>query len=167
MDTSPNSAKDLEIELVDDSENIVSVNESEDEKQGETENEPQDNENPDLPAVASFADDKNDDTDSRLIDARSNYTKGDSKLNVCTSSSETNSVRSRVFVGHLNTDKATRRDLEKLFSSCGKIEAVSMLNGYGFVQFDNEESACKAIDKYHGTSFFGIRLGKHVFKKKK
>ena len=88
-------------------------------------------------------------------------TKRDSELlEVFTSSTDKKSIRSRVFVGHLHTSKVTRRDLESFFNKSGKIIAVSLLKGYGFVQFDNEESALKAIAKYHGSMFFGSRLGK-------
>ncbi len=88
-------------------------------------------------------------------------TKRDDKLlEVFTSSTDKKSIRSRIFVGHLHTSKVSRRDLESFFSKCGKIEAVSLLKGYGFVQFDNEECALKAITKYHGSMFFGSRLGK-------
>lgn len=161
-DTSP---RDLEIEIVEeDSENkdmlndevnlhVVDDKQDQDESKTEEEEEDEDDEE-ETDARSKFANEE--DKDGKSEDGDS---KGNKRLNICTSSSEIRSIRSRVFVGHLHTDKATRKDLEKLFSNCGKVEAVSMLNGYGFVQFDNEESARKAIEKHHGTSFFGIRLG--------
>ena len=79
-----------------------------------------------------------------------------------TSSMDAKAIRSRVFIGHLNTDRCSRRDIEKMFSKCGKIEAISVLQGYGFIQFDNEESARKAIDDIHGTPFLGMKLGRHA-----
>ena len=156
---SPNSARDLKIELDD------IYEEDNDSIKQETPNDPEhntsdnnDGEQTKQAYNSSVHGDPDKESDaSNNQDSRHGNQTG--KLNVCTSSSETKSVRSRVFVGHLNTDKVTRRDMEKLFTKCGKVEAVSLLNGYGFVQFDNEESARKAIDKYHGTSFFGIRLG--------
>ena len=159
---SPNSTRDLKIELDD------IYEEDNDSIKQETQND-QEHDNPlinieeeqtkhtDSPSARGDPGKESDDASDNQDGRRGNRSSG--KLNVCTSSSETKSVRSRVFVGHLNTDKITRRDMEKLFAKCGKVEAVSLLNGYGFVQFDNEETALKAIEKYHGTSFFGIRLG--------
>ena len=80
-----------------------------------------------------------------------------------TSSMDAKAIRSRVFIGHLNTDRCSRRDIEKVFSKCGKIEAISLLQGYGFIQFDNEESARKAIDDIHGTPFLGMKLGRQLY----
>lgn len=68
-------------------------------------------------------------------------------------------VRARVFVGHLNTNKCTREDVEKLFEPHGKIVGVSLQNGYGFVQFEDEEGARRAIKEVHGQQFAGMRIG--------
>lgn len=143
-DTSPNSAQDLEIQITEGSDNErESDNEQEDSEKNECskDNEPSDD-------------------DRRSLNGNKDDNGRDgSKLRIWTSSNDTKAIRSRVFVGHLNTDRATRSDVEKLFEKCGKINAISMLSGYGFVQFDNEESARKAIDKYHGTVFFNTKLG--------
>jgi RNA recognition motif-containing protein len=90
-----------------------------------------------------------------------NQPNGESIYKTDTSSTDSQSIRSRVFVGHLNTERASRRDLDKLFSECGKVVAISLLGGYGFIQYDNEESARKAIEDIHGTPFFGMKLGKY------
>ena len=94
---------------------------------------------------------KSDDCDLSEVD----FTVGKSD----TSSTDTKSIRSRVFIGHLNTSRASRQDLLKLFGECGKVVAISILDGYGFVQFDNEESARKSIRKIHGKSLHGMKLG--------
>lgn len=76
-----------------------------------------------------------------------------------TNSGNVKLIRARVFVGHLNTDKISRKDVEKLFSKCGNIVGVSLQQGYGFVQFEEEESARKAIQELHGIHYEGMRLG--------
>ncbi len=99
----------------------------------------------------------NDRLDSGRTHARDTGT-GSSTL---TNSNNMRLIRSRVFVGHLNTDKSSTEDVEKLFSSCGNIVGVSLQHGYGFVQFEEEESARKAIQKLHGIQYNGMRLGNH------
>ena len=101
----------------------------------------------------------NSDKDENGSDKTKEVDKNDPNIKSDTSSTDNRDIRSRVFIGHLNTEKCTRRDLEKLFKPCGKIMAISVLNGYGFIQFDNEESARKAIDDIHGTPFFDMKLG--------
>ena len=158
VDASPNSARDLEIvEVVD------LPNEEEKPNSGEAAEDhvnskgTKDRENNVASAEEGAKSDKN--KDSKSDDDKDD----DSRLKIYTSSSDTKSIRSRVFVGHLNTDKATRRDIEKLFAPCGQIKAISLLHGYGFVQYDNEESALKAIDKLHGTPLMGSKLGTVFF----
>ena len=94
---------------------------------------------------------KSDDCDLSEVD----FTVGKSD----TSSTDAKSIRSRVFIGHLNTSRASRQDLLKLFGECGKVVAISILDGYGFIQFDSEESARKSIRKIHGKSLHGMKLG--------
>ena len=76
-----------------------------------------------------------------------------------TSSMNQKDIRSRVFIGHLNTSECTKKDLEELFGPYGKISGVNMQHGYGFVQYDNEESVKEAIKKCHNTTFMGSRIG--------
>ena len=68
-------------------------------------------------------------------------------------------VRSRVFVGHLNTEKCSRKEIEDLFDPYGKVVGCSLQHGYGFVQYDEEESAKRAIRELHGLQFKGMKLG--------
>lgn len=77
-----------------------------------------------------------------------------------TNSSDPKLIRARVFVGHLNTDKASRKDVEELFEPFGKVLGTSLQQGYGFVQYESEESARKAIRELHGVHFCGMKLGK-------
>ena len=81
------------------------------------------------------------------------------RLEVVTNSLSPEMIRSRVFVGHLNTDKADKEDVERLFSPYGHIIGITLNKGYGFVQYDNEKSAKAAIREVHGTPFHGSTIG--------
>lgn len=138
-DASPNSTKNLEIvELVDESKELGTNGE---EPQGNQDKHALSLNHPEEPSIR------------KTCHMDDDFHESD------TSATDSKSIRSRVFVGHLNTDQASRHDLHKLFSECGKVVAISLLSGYGFVQFDNEESARKSIDTIHGTLFFGMKLG--------
>ena len=77
-----------------------------------------------------------------------------------TNSERQQDIFSRVFVGHLPTDRCTRNDVEKLFSQYGIITGCSVLNGYGFVQYKSPDSVEEAIRHLHGHHFFGANIGK-------
>jgi len=79
-----------------------------------------------------------------------------------TNSDRQQDIFSRVFVGHLPTDRCSRTDVEKLFSQYGTITGCSVLNGYGFVQYKTPESVDEAIRHLHGHHFFGANIGKHI-----
>lgn len=79
-----------------------------------------------------------------------------------TNSSDPKMVRSRVFVGHLNTEKCSRSELEELFSPFGKVASCSLQHGYGFVQYYDEQAAKRAITELHGLQFKGMKLGMYV-----
>ena len=77
-----------------------------------------------------------------------------------TNSTDPESVRCRVFVGNLNTDKMGQEELVKHFSVFGEIRGCSLHANYGFVQYATREDADKAVAKTHGTFIFGKRVGK-------
>ena len=81
-----------------------------------------------------------------------------------TNSNDPRSVRSRVFVGHLNTadSECSREAMEKLFSPFGKVMGINLQNGYGFVQFEEEDFAKAAIKELHGITFCGTKIGKFL-----
>jgi RNA recognition motif-containing protein len=81
-----------------------------------------------------------------------------SRLSDRTNSSDPKMVRCRVFVGHLNTDKCSRNELEELFTPFGKVASVSLQHGYGFVQYYDEQAAKRAITELHGLQFKGMKL---------
>ena len=76
-----------------------------------------------------------------------------------TNSNNPEDIRSRVFVGHLNTDKCDKTEVEELFKPHGKILGVTIQNGYGFVQYDSEQAVRDAIKMLHGTMFHNMKLG--------
>ena len=76
-----------------------------------------------------------------------------------TNSLDPKSIRARVFVGHLNTEKCSRSELEDLFSPFGAVASCSLQHGYGFVQYYDEQAAKRAITELHGLQFKGMKLG--------
>ena len=80
-----------------------------------------------------------------------------------TSSLDERKIKSRVFVGHLAGPKDTDTEfLRKAFSEYGKITGVNLQKGYGFVQFDNQESAVAAIKGMNQTKLLGETIGKRL-----
>lgn len=75
-----------------------------------------------------------------------------------TSSNDPKFIKARVFVGQL-TPKCTKKDVEKVFEPFGKLLGVLLLKGYGFVQFEDEECAMKAIKDAHGAEICGSKIG--------
>lgn len=67
-------------------------------------------------------------------------------------------IRSRIFVGNL-TDQVTRQDIEKAFKKYGTILGVSLHKNFGFVQFDSQESADKAVTEEEDTTIHGHKVG--------
>ena len=76
-----------------------------------------------------------------------------------TSSNDPKMMRSRIFIGNLAADKVSRQEVEQVFAPYGKILGVSLHKSYGFVQFDNEESAEKAVSGENGIVMHGLKLG--------
>ncbi|KAJ7403549.1 Nuclear receptor coactivator 5 [Pitangus sulphuratus] len=52
----------------------------------------------------------------------------------------------------------TREEMEEIFSKYGKIRALSMYHGYGFVQYDRLEDVQAALDGEKGRLYKGYRL---------
>lgn len=72
-------------------------------------------------------------------------------------------VSSRIFVGHLQTDDMTKHELEEHFSKYGTVVGSAINRGFGFVQFEEEQSAQKAIQNENGAMFKGRRIGIFVY----
>ena len=165
-DASPSSAKDLEI--------VEEAKEEEEEEDDQieisnAEYNKLDDPIEDQPAESS---ESNGNDESRLQggkESKNNTEKGSNSLPKSkwersgsnTASLSEQAIRSRVFVGHLDTDQCSRVDVVKLFEECGPVKAVSLQHGYGFVQYEEIESALKALEDLHGRKFFGMNLGMH------
>ena len=54
--------------------------------------------------------------------------------------------------------RARERDVEELFDRFGRIKDVSLKNGFGFVEFDDDRDADDAVREMDGRSFLGKRL---------
>lgn len=76
-----------------------------------------------------------------------------------TSSMDPKMMNARVFIGNLAADRVSRQDVVKLFEPHGKVLGVSLHKSYGFVQFENEESAKDAVKAINGKMVEGLRVG--------
>lgn len=70
-----------------------------------------------------------------------------------------NSLRSRLFVGNLNTLHIQKSELEVIFQKYGKIIGLSVHKGYAFIQYADEISARAALTAEDGKSYFNMSLG--------
>ncbi|KAL3311784.1 hypothetical protein Ciccas_009632 [Cichlidogyrus casuarinus] len=68
------------------------------------------------------------------------------------------SLRSRIFVGNLNTVKMPRTEVEQVFAQYGTMLGVSLHKGYGFVQYSNEYSARAACQGEDNKIYYGMPL---------
>ncbi|CDI97126.1 heterolocus tagous nuclear ribonucleoprotein C [Echinococcus multilocularis] len=68
------------------------------------------------------------------------------------------SLKSRVFVGNLNTLHIQKPELEAIFLKYGDIIGISVHKGYAFVQYANEMHARSAVRGEDGKTYFGMEL---------
>lgn len=74
-------------------------------------------------------------------------------------------VTNKVYVGNLDY-AVTKEALEELFSKAGQVtDAVVITDrntgrskGFGFVEFDSEEAATKAVEMFNGQDYDGREL---------
>ena len=76
-----------------------------------------------------------------------------------TNRNDPRSLRCRVFIGNLPTEKMSRQDVEKIFMRHGTVTGVSIHSNYGFVQYADEAAADEAVSKEHGQILFGKKVG--------
>jgi len=69
---------------------------------------------------------------------------------------------SRIFIGNLATERLSRPQLLQLFGKYGRFLEVSMHTSFGFVQYDNPDSALAAIAGETKKLLAGLTLGKEV-----
>lgn len=75
-----------------------------------------------------------------------------------TNSNDPKLLMSRVFIGNLPHEKVTREELTEIFSKYGKVLAVNILKGFGFIQYMEETDARKAVALENGSIMKGQRL---------
>ncbi|XP_046747185.1 uncharacterized protein LOC124411789 isoform X2 [Diprion similis] len=74
-------------------------------------------------------------------------------------------INSRVFVGHLQTEDMNKHELEEHFQKYGTVVGSLINRGFGFVQFEDEQSALIAIQNENGSMFKGRRIDVRPAKK--
>ncbi|XP_020366897.1 nuclear receptor coactivator 5 isoform X1 [Rhincodon typus] len=90
--------------------------------------------------------------------SRERRMRGDRGASNKTDSADPRDLERRIFVGNLPTDSMVRKDLEDMFIKYGKINALSMHHGFGFVQFDRVEDAKAAVQGENERMCRGYRL---------
>ncbi|XP_051986811.1 nuclear receptor coactivator 5-like isoform X1 [Xyrauchen texanus] len=75
-----------------------------------------------------------------------------------TNSNDPRDLERRIFVGNLPTAHMAKKDMEDLFRPYGKIQALSLFRGYGFVQFERVEDAEAAKAGHNGRIYRGYKL---------
>ncbi|XP_059426369.1 nuclear receptor coactivator 5 isoform X1 [Carassius carassius] len=75
-----------------------------------------------------------------------------------TNSNDPRQLERRIFVGNLPTANMAKKDMEDLFRPYGKIQALSLFRGYGFVQFERVEDAEAAKAGHNGRIYRGYKL---------
>lgn len=66
-------------------------------------------------------------------------------------------TNSRIYLGNL-ADGVTREDIEQKFQQYGIINGVLLNRGFGFIQFNSEESAHSSINNEGGKLFHGRKM---------
>ena len=80
----------------------------------------------------------------------------------------------KLYVGNVSYD-ATEADLRELFEPCGAISDFFLAidrytgrsRGFAFVTYEDDKAAEEAIEKLHGTDFFGRSLVVNVAREKR
>eukprot|EP00058_Branchiostoma_floridae_P010696 XP_002596184.1 hypothetical protein BRAFLDRAFT_66084 [Branchiostoma floridae] len=72
-----------------------------------------------------------------------------------TNSTDIRDMKSRVFVGNLNTVKVSKAEVENVFSRYGRIRGFSIHKGYAFVQYTDEAEARAAVTGEDGREIAG------------
>jgi heterogeneous nuclear ribonucleoprotein C1/C2 len=83
------------------------------------------------------------------------------RISNVTNSADPDSIRSRVFVGNLNTAVVTKDDVRTIFERYGIVNAVSIHRGFAFVQYNAENCARNAVIGEDQRIYAGQQIGKY------
>ncbi|CAH8546094.1 unnamed protein product [Schistosoma turkestanicum] len=75
-----------------------------------------------------------------------------------TNRTDPNSLKSRVFVGNLNTVHMSKTELESIFSKYGAVVGISVHKGYAFIQYANETNARAAVIGEDSKTYYNMVL---------
>ncbi|CAL8106674.1 unnamed protein product [Calicophoron daubneyi] len=75
-----------------------------------------------------------------------------------TNRTDPNSLKSRVFVGNLNTVQMSKTELEGIFAKYGAVIGISVHKGYAFIQYSNEASARAAVIGEDSKAYYNMVL---------
>lgn len=75
-----------------------------------------------------------------------------------TNRNDPHSIRCRVFIGNLPVEMKSK-ELEDTFAKYGRVTGVSVHNNYGFVQFEDDNSADAAVEKENRQVYYGKHVG--------
>lgn len=81
-------------------------------------------------------------------------------LSNATNSKSPDDMKSRIFIGNLNTNLLTKRQVHVIFSAYGEIKAISMHKGFAFVQYTDQMDAVNAVYGQDGRILSGQAIGK-------
>ena len=81
------------------------------------------------------------------------------KISNVTNNTDPVSVRSRVFVGNLNTTLMSKADVRAIFERYGNVIGVSTHRGYAFVQYSDETAARNAVAGEDQRVYAGQEIG--------
>jgi len=81
------------------------------------------------------------------------------KISNVTNNTDPVSVRSRVFVGNLNTMLVGKEDVRAIFERYGNVIGVSTHRGYAFVQYSDETAARNAVAGEDQRIYAGQEIG--------
>jgi RNA recognition motif-containing protein len=66
----------------------------------------------------------------------------------------------RIFIGNLASEKTSKEEIARIFGKYGQIvEEPVLRKSFGFVQYNNPQSAIAAINGENGRLIGGLRIG--------
>lgn len=74
---------------------------------------------------------------------------------------------SRIFVGNLSQDRATKKEVFGIFHPYGRLAQISLKSAYGFIQYHAAAEAAEAIKHLQGVDIRGRKLNLEVSKTQK